>query len=84
VWFDLAQRLHRIDTRKPVFIPWSALKEQFGPDYRQMFNFKREFRHTLAKVVARYQVARVELDDKGMTARNSPPPATKRLVLAKQ
>ena len=39
----LAQRLHRIDPRKPAFIPWTALKEQFGPDYRQMDDFKRFF-----------------------------------------
>jgi Plasmid encoded RepA protein len=77
----LAQRLHRIDVRKPAFIPWTALREQFGPDYRQMFNFKREFRHTLAKVLTRYQTARIELNEKGMTARNSPPPVAKRLVL---
>jgi hypothetical protein len=77
----LAQRLHRIDPRKPAFIPWTALKAQFGPDYGQMFNFKREFRHTLAKVLNRYQTARIELDNKGMTARNSPPPVAKRLVL---
>ena len=27
----LAQRLYRIDSRKPAFIPWVSLKEQFGP-----------------------------------------------------
>jgi len=77
----LAQRLHRIDPRKPAFIPWTSLKEQFGPDYRQMFNFKREFRHTLAQVLNRYKTARIELDGKGMTARTSPPPIGKRMVL---
>jgi hypothetical protein len=69
----LAQRLHRIDPRKPAFIAWAALKEQFGPHYGKMFNFKREFRHTLAQVQRRYQVARLELDDRGMTAHNSLP-----------
>jgi Plasmid encoded RepA protein len=39
----LAQRLHRIKPEKPAFIPWAALKEQFGPDYGHMFNFKRVF-----------------------------------------
>jgi hypothetical protein len=77
----LAQRLHRIDPRKPVFIAWSALKEQFGPDYSKMFNFKREFRHTIGQVLSRYQTARIELDTKGMTARSSPPPVGKRMVL---
>jgi Plasmid encoded RepA protein len=77
----LAQRLHRINPHKPAFIAWTALKEQFGPDYRQMFNFKREFRLTLSQVLSRYQTARIELDGKGMTARTSPPPVGKRMVL---
>jgi hypothetical protein len=77
----LAQRLHRIDPRKPAFIPWTALKDQFGPDYRQIRDFKRFFRRTLAQVQSRYQNARVELDDKGMMARNSPPPVAKRFIL---
>jgi Plasmid encoded RepA protein len=77
----LAQRLHRIDPHRPAFIAWSALKDQFGPDYTKMFNFKREFRHTLTQVLRRYQTARIEFDDKGMTARTSPPPVSKRFVL---
>jgi hypothetical protein len=77
----LAQRLHRIDPHKPAFIAWTALKEQFGPDYDRMDNFKRFFRKTLAQVQRRYQTARLELDNKGMTARISPPPVGKRLVL---
>jgi hypothetical protein len=77
----LAQRLHRIDPRKPAFIPWSAIKEQFGPDYHRMDNFKRFFRKTLAQVQRRYQTARIGLDDRGMTARNSPPPIGKRFML---
>src|SRR5713226_7554914 len=77
----LAQRLHRIDPRKPAFIPWAALKDQFGPDYGRMDNFKRFFRKTLAQVQRRYRSARIELDDRGMTARNSRPPVGKRFVL---
>jgi hypothetical protein len=77
----LAQRLHRIDPRKPAFIPWTSLKEQFGPDYQRMDNFKRFFRKTLKQVQCRYQTARIELDNRGMTARTSPPPVAKRLFL---
>jgi hypothetical protein len=77
----LAQRLHRIDPRKPAFIPWTALKEQFGPDYGRMDKFKAVFRVALRQVHSRYQTARLELDNKGMTARNSPPPVAKRLIL---
>jgi hypothetical protein len=84
VYAWLAQRLHRINPHRPTFIPWTSLKEQFGSEYAQMFNFKREFRHTLAKVLAHYPAARIELDNRGMTARNSSPPVAKRLVLINQ
>jgi hypothetical protein len=77
----LAQRLHRIDPRKPAFIAWVNLKEQFGPDYDRMTDFKRFFRKTLAQVQQRYQSARIELDSRGMTARNSPPPVGRRLTV---
>jgi hypothetical protein len=77
----LAQRLHRVDPRKPAFIPWTALKEQFGPDYRRMDHFKAPFRKALRQVQSRYQSANLELDNKGMTARNSPPPVSKRIFL---
>jgi hypothetical protein len=49
-----------------------------------MFNFKREFRHALAKVLSRYPAARVELDNRGMTARNSPPLISRRPALVSQ
>ncbi len=77
----LAQRLHRIDPRRPAFIAWSNLNEQFGPDYKRMKKFKAVFRVALAQVQRRYQTARIELDGKGMTARNSPPPVGKRYTL---
>jgi hypothetical protein len=80
----LAQRLHRINPHRPAFIAWSALKEQFGPDYDRMDNFKRFFRKTLAQVQRRYQSGRFELDSRGMTARNSPPPVSKRLIALPQ
>jgi hypothetical protein len=56
----LAQRLHRIDPRKPVFIQWPALMEQFGADYGRMTNFKPKFQTALRQVTARYHAARVE------------------------
>jgi Plasmid encoded RepA protein len=83
VYAWLAQRLHRIHPKKPAFIPWTALKDQFGPDYHRMDNFKQFFRKTLAQVQRRYQTARIELDNTGMTARNSPPPISKRLIIIK-
>jgi hypothetical protein len=76
----LAQRLHRVNPNRPTFISWAALKQQFGPDYGRIRDFKRFFRQTLAQVLTRYKAARIELDGYGMRLHNSPPPVTKRLV----
>jgi Plasmid encoded RepA protein len=77
----LAQRLHRVRLGKPAFIPWTALKEQFGWHYGRMDNFKRVFRQTLDMVLSQYQGALLELDDRGMALRNSPPPVKGRMAL---
>ena len=77
----LAQRLHRINPNRPAFIQWPALKQQFGPDYGRLTNFKPEFRKALRQVHCRYKVAKFELDGYGMRLFNSPPPVTKRLVM---
>jgi len=81
VYAWLAQRLHRVDPAKPAFIPWTALKDQFGWHYGRMDNFKRVFRQTLDMVLSQYRGARLELDDRGMTVRNSPPPVKGRMAL---
>lgn len=81
VYAWLAHRLHRIDLHKPAFISWAALKDQFGPDYGRMRDFKTFFRGTLGAVLTRYQDARVELDDRGLVARCSPPPVRGRYGL---
>jgi hypothetical protein len=67
---------------RPAFIQWPALKQQFGPDYHAMGQFKAKFRATLRQVQARYKDARIEIDGFGMRLHNSPPPVTKRLVMA--
>ena len=80
----LAQRLHRVIPNRPAFVSWAALKQQFGPDYGRMDNFKRVFRAALTQVLTRYKTARIELDGHGMRLHNSPPPVTKRLVMLPQ
>jgi len=57
------------------------LKEQFGPDYERMTDFKRFFRKTLAQVQQRYQSARIELDNRGMTSRNRTPAIGRRFTV---
>jgi hypothetical protein len=80
----LAQRLHRVGPGKLAFIPWSALKEQFGHQYGRIDNFKRVFRQTLDMVLTQYRAARIELDGRGMTLRNSPPPIKGRTTVIRR
>ena len=80
VYAWLAQRLHRINPARPAFIQWPALKQQFGPDYGRIRDFKAKFRAALKQVHCRYKAARFEIDGDGMRLFNSPPPVAKRLV----
>jgi hypothetical protein len=74
----LAQRLHRVTPMRPAFVTWAALKQQFGPDYGRMADFKKVFRKTIRQVRARYDRARLDLDGQGITLHHSLPPVTKR------
>lgn len=76
----LAQRLHRVPG-KPAFVPWTALKEQFGHGYDRIRDFRRVFERTLKQVKAVYPEARFTVDGKGMTLYNSPPPVAPRAQL---
>ena len=75
----LAQRLHRIPEGKPQFIPWTALKDQFGQEFGRMDNFKRKFRIAIKQVLTQYTAANIEGDNRGLTLRNSLPPIPPRL-----
>ena len=77
----LAQRLHRIPEGRPQFIPWTALKDQFGYGYNRMDNFKRVFRIAMKQVLIQYTTANIEGDNRGLTLRNSLPPVPSRLFL---
>jgi Plasmid encoded RepA protein len=79
----LAQRLHRIPHGRPQFIPWQAVKEQFGWNYKRMIDFKRVFLGTLGQVHSQYRGARIGLDDRGLTLHSSPPPIKGRIFPVK-
>jgi hypothetical protein len=81
VW--LAQRLHRIPTARPQFIPWLALYEQFGQGFGRIRDFRRRFLQTLQQVGSVYPTARVSADEGGLTLSNSPPPIASRLTTPK-
>lgn len=69
----LAQRLHRVEIGKPTFIPWTLAL----PAHAQV---QAGFRYTIDIVLTQYRAARVELDEHGMTLRNSPPPVKGRIA----
>jgi hypothetical protein len=72
VYTFFAYRLHAIN--KPVFLAWTILKEMFGGEISAMNEFKRTLRQTLNLVKLAYPNAKFDLDSRGMTLRNSPPP----------
>ena len=82
VYAWLAQRLFRIDPARPVFVPWPALQAQFGWHYTRLVEFRRAFKQTLKLAHAQYRAARIEVDEKGLTLRNSPPAVKGRTVIA--
>lgn len=82
VYTWLAQRLYRISVSKPAFIAWACLKEQFGPNYGRMTNFRRFFLKTLKQVKVVYPDANFTVDEKkGITLEHSRPPVFKRGVV---
>jgi hypothetical protein len=80
----LAQRLHRIDPGRPQFVPWQAIKDQFGHGYGRMVEFRRVFRRTLEGVLGHYRAARLKADGCGLTLYHSPPPVKGRLGLVRK
>ena len=68
---------------RPAFIPWAALREQFGWHYGRLDKFKAVFRGTLAMVLTQYRGARLELDTGGFTLRHSAPPVRGRLAVSR-
>ncbi len=71
----LAHRLVRVN--RPVQLSWHALKEQFGQEYHDGRNFKKEFRHALGQVKAVYLAARIEDLERGLLLKRSAPPVRK-------
>ena len=75
VYTWLAHRLCRIPKVRPAAISWMALQMQFGPEYRDGYKFRQDFREALAKVLAVYRGANVELPHSGtLKLRYSEPP----------
>ena len=77
VYTWLAHRLCRIRQPAGVMLSWENLLEQFGQEYKNSKDFKREFRDVLRKVWLVYPDARIEDIAGGILLRESPPPISK-------
>jgi hypothetical protein len=69
----LAHRLYRV-RRGGSRISWAALQEQFGGEYGNRKQFKRQFRIRLREALDAYPAARVEEVEGGLMLHASPPP----------
>jgi hypothetical protein len=76
----LAHRLCRIKEANGVVLSWHSLREQFGQEYSDPKDFKREFRDVLRQVLVVYPTARIEDVEGGIVLRESPPPISKTSV----
>lgn len=76
----LAHRLHSLD--QPTVISWTALKRQFGQEYREPKVFARNFRKQMKSVLAVYPQARVTPVPGGLELRPSPTPIKTKTIVA--
>jgi replication initiator protein len=73
-----AFRLHAL--KAPVPISWTALKGQFGTGFQRMNHFRATFLSNLELAMAVYPDARIDVTQRGLTLRPSPPPVRPKLV----
>jgi len=78
----LAHRLHRT-SKAGVRVSWANMKDQFGQEYRELRDFKREFKKALRQVWGAYPDARLEEIDGGLVLHQSPPPIRKSQISVK-
>jgi hypothetical protein len=80
VYSWLAHRLWRVREGNGVDLSWAALKAQFGQEYRDIKNFKKEFIAALKKAGQVYEDARLEMVPGGIKLFPSPPPVKRMAV----
>jgi hypothetical protein len=76
----LAHRLCRIEKPAGVMLSWENLREQFGQEYHDTKNFKREFRDGLRQVSAVYPDAHIDLTPGGLILMPSRPPISQTMI----
>ena len=73
----LAHRLHVL--KSPCEITWSALQAQFGAGTDRLRNFRTRFIENLDLALAVYPDAKVDVTQRGLTLRGSPPPIARQI-----
>ena len=77
----LAHRLHRVKPPSGTFLSWENLRQQFGQEYGEIKDFKREMNKTMRLVHAVYPDARIEKVNGGLKLLPSPSPVPKTSLL---
>jgi hypothetical protein len=77
----LANRICRIKKDSGIMLSWNNLKDQFGQEYKENRDFKKEFLSILRQVTAVYPDAKLEQTSEGFILRPSPPPIRKTQIL---
>jgi hypothetical protein len=80
VYTWLAHRLCRVQKADGVKVSWHNLHDQFGQEYVNPKDFKKEMRQVMRQVLAVYPDAKVEDITGGMRLKSSKPPVTKTQV----
>jgi hypothetical protein len=80
VYSWLAHRLCRVRKVDGVKVSWENLKDQFGQEYADPKNFKKEFRQALRAAHAVYPDANIEDTPGGFLLRQSRPPLARTQV----
>lgn len=77
VYTWLAHRLCRVRKAGGVKLSWANLRQQFGQEYANPKDFKKDFRAALVKVLVVYPTARIDEEIGGIRLYSSPAPVTK-------
>ena len=80
VYTWLAHRLHRVNSVSGTRLSWENLRAQFGQEYSDPKNFKKEMNKALRQVLAVYPDAHVEDVAGGLVLLPSPPPIRKTTI----
>jgi len=78
----LAQRLCRVDAKRPYTLAWPLVQAQFGQGYAELRFFRRVFLKTLKLVLMQYPGAKAEPNTRGLVLHHSRPPVAPKMIAA--